>query len=344
MELWFKHGSGWHENQKLVDLIVETGYEGYGVYAVLLELLVSQGGSLELNYKKLNHTVRCSTELLKRVITEFDLFDVVANSDGSVCFYAEWLLEDIRRAKKTSKARSECGKKGQRIRHGVEKTSELANTVGVPEIECPSKMGENQANAQAIASTKASTHARIREDKIIDRRSSSKNARENFSESFDEDADSSRKPLMEHIPALKEDVEWHKQLATSMVNNGVKAGEKEILTLLEHFCQEKCARGEHLNLKTQTDAKRWFYNWMMFKIKMLKEDERNKSNTQANGGCRVPATTTYTSYPTGYRKSFAEQVRESKEKLMRDTARMLQNGELGSLGIGGGGLPRDLQP
>lgn len=166
MELWFKHGSGWHENQKLVDLIVETGYEGYGVYAVLLELLVSQGGSLELNYKKLNHTVRCSTELLKRVITEFDLFDVVANSDGSVCFYAEWLLEDIRRAKKTSKARSECGKKGQRIRHGVEKTSELANAVGVPENECQSKMGENQAIAQAIASTKASTHARIREEKI----------------------------------------------------------------------------------------------------------------------------------------------------------------------------------
>ena len=51
----------------------------------------------------------------------------------------------------------------------------------------------------------------------------------------------------------------------------------------------------------------------------------------STGGNSVAAPT---GYSRGYRKSFAEQVRDSKEKLLRDTARMLQNGELGSLGIG----------
>lgn len=328
MELWFKHRGCWHEDQRLVNLIVETGYEGYGVYAVLLELLVSQGGSLELNYKKLNHTVRCSTELLKRVITEFDLFDVVANDDGSVCFYAEWLLEDIRRAKKTSKARSECGKKGQRIRHGAEKVSELANTVGVPENGSPSKTGENQANAQAIASTKASTHARIREDKIDDIIDDCCciRTRENFEKPLNE-SKADAKSLRDLLPEMEVDKAWHESLVAMLPQVGVKVTAEQMPPLMNEFVQFQAARGKDGMSMTLADAKAWFFNWLMFKIEKTKKDGNYNRNCPApsQGGTYAPSAAT--GY-AGYRKSFAEQVRESKEKLVRDTLEMLRNGEL----------------
>lgn len=345
MELWFKHRCGWHENQKLVNLIVETGYEGYGIYTVLLELLVSQGGSLELNYKKLNHTVRCSTEFLKRVITEFDLFDVVADSDGSVCFYAEWLLEEIRRAKKTSKARSESGKKGQRIRHGVEKASVLANTVGIPENESPSKTGRNQANAQAIASTNASTHARIREDKIdnITDDCCCIRTREKFEKPLNEtEAKADVKPLRSLLQEMQGDKTWHDSLVAMLPQVGVKVTVEQMPPLISEFVQFQAARGKDEMTMTLPEAKAWFFNWLMFKIEKVKQNgDSNKPSVATSRSENAVAAPT--GFSGGYRKSFAEQVRESKEKLLRDTARMLQNGELGSLGIGRE-LSRDLQP
>lgn len=343
MELCFKHGSGWHENQKLVNLIIETGYEGYGVFNVVLELLLSHGGSLELNYKKLNYIVRCRTELLKQVINQFDLFTVVTENDGRVMFYAEWLLEDIKKAQKTSEARSANGRKGLRSRYGGKKTSELAE----PEADNLANASQDVAIATAKATTNAianaHTHARIVVDNITDSRSSSRsNARENFSESSKtEDESSQRKPLTEHIPILKNDSEWRNSLAVALKSNGAMLNETQIADLFDGFCQEKFARGEHKSLKTLAEAKAWFFNWLMFKIEKLKRDGNNKpSVAKCSGGNAVAAPTGYSG---GYRKSFAEQVRESKEKLLRDTARMLQNGELGSLGIGRE-LPRDLQP
>lgn len=347
MELWFKHGSGWHENQKLVNLIIETGYEGYGVYTVLLELLLSHGGSLELNYKKLNYIVRCQTELLKRVINQFGLFTVVTENDGRVMFYADWLLEDIRKAEKTSKVRSECGKKGAHSRYGAEKASELANTVGVPENESLTIANENVANAIANATENGS---RIdKRDKIVStinpnrinstsKEKEEERARENFAEGSKKvDVDNSCKTITEHLPVMKADTEWLKCLLKVLASSGISATEEDVKTLLDHFCMQKVARGEESKLKTLADAKKWFCNWLMLNVKLKKKNGSDKSSVPArtDGG-------NVSSGRTGYRKSFAEQVRESKEKLLRDTARMLQNGELGSLGIGRE-LSRDLQ-
>ncbi len=73
-----------------------------GNFNVVLELLLSHGGSLELNYKKLNYIVCYRTELFKQVINQFELFTVVTENDGRVMFYADWLIENI-----TSKEKEE---------------------------------------------------------------------------------------------------------------------------------------------------------------------------------------------------------------------------------------------
>lgn len=73
-----------------------------GNFNVVLELLLSHGGSLELNYKKLNYIVCYRIELLKQVINQFELFTVVTENDGRVMFYADWLIENI-----TSKEKEE---------------------------------------------------------------------------------------------------------------------------------------------------------------------------------------------------------------------------------------------
>lgn len=329
MELWFKHKSGWHEDQKLVNLIIETGYEGYGVYSVLLELLLSQGGSLELNYKKLNYTVRCSTEVLKRVITQFDLFEIVTDEKGRVFFYADWMLREIEKAKKTSQARSASGKKGLRNRYGAKKASELANTVGVPDSDNLTKANQNVANAIANADFDERRLDKIR-DNDIDDVGCCLRAHEGSGDSPKAETEtvSAGKPLKDHLAEMVGDKAWHASVVASLRQKGVAASEEQLPSLAEEFVQFQTARGKELEQMTLTQAKAWFFNWLMYQIeKAKKNDYNNNSVTPAtgNGGHAAPAVATGRA---GYRKSYAEQIRESKEKLIRDTIDMLRNGEL----------------
>ena len=290
----------------------------------------------------MNYIVRCQTELLKRVINQFGLFTVVTENDGRVMFYADWLLEDIRKAQKTSKARSESGRKGLQNRYGAEKASELANTVGVPENGSLTIANENVANAIANATENGSRIDKIRTDIDIDDDCCCIRAQENFEKPLNE-SKADAKPLRDLLPEMDADKAWHESLVAMLPQVGVKVTAEQMPPLMNEFVQFQAARGKDGMSMTLADAKAWFFNWLMFKIEKTKKDGNNNRNCPApsQGGTYAPSAAT--GY-AGYRKSFAEQVRESKEKLVRDTARMLQNGELGSLGIGGGGLPRYLQP
>ena len=148
------------------------------------------------------------------------------------------------------------------------------------------------------------------------------------------------KTLRDLLPEMQADKAWHESLIAMLPQVGVKVTDEQMPPLMSEFVQFQAARGKDGMMMTLAESKTWFFNWLMFKIEKTKKDGNNNRNCPApSGGTYVPSTAT--SGRTGYRKSFAEQVRESKEKLLRDTARMLQNGELGSRGIGKE-LSRDL--
>ena len=337
MTLCFKHGADWHEKRKHVKLIMETGYEGYGVYTVLLEYLLSAGGVLEISLNELNYLIRCETGLLKRILTNYDLFDVKSMEHGILCISVDWLLKDIEKARKTSKARSESGKKGLQNRYGVKNASELANTVGVPNNEKQEKSNVKQAKStskQAIATANATTNA------IANAYTHARSVDENNTDDVGCCCTHTRESLRNLLPEMQKNTEWHGSLSAMMRQSNVNLASTDVPSLVSEFVEFQTARGKENEMMTLAEAKTWFCNWLLFKIEKAKQNGINNKPSVATstGGNSVAAPT---GYSRGYRKSFAEQVRESKEKLLRDTAKMLQKGELGSLGIGKE-LSRDL--
>lgn len=337
MKPWFKHGADWHENRKLVKIIMQTGYEGYGIYSVLLELILSTDGMLEISLQELNYLVRCETGLLKRVLTNYDLFDVKATDGGVLCISVDWLLKDIDKSKKTSQARSASGKKGLRSRYGAKKVSELANTVGVPNSDNLAKASQNVANAIANADF---DERRLDIDKITTIKSddinSSVECRKEYnardSKNFEVNQKfAATKVLSELMPEMKEDKAWHGNLVAMLRQKGVQLETDSIVSLIDEFFQFQAARGKDSVQKTILSAKAWFFNWMLFQIEKTKENGKGNNRTSpasSYGGNQVTVVSTGNASGTSRRKSFAEQVRESKERLVQDTIEMLRNGEL----------------
>lgn len=318
---YFKHGADWHERQNIARLILEIGYEGYGIYNVLLETFLSAGGVIDIEFTKLNRLVSCDSQLLQQVLTKYDLFNINDLGNDMYRISVVWMLHDIERSKKISRARAESGKKGMRSRYGVTNviTNDTANVI---------------TNDVANDITNVSPYI-VEEYNTIDnksrRRSSSIGAHKKFSsDSKNESYDSSCKPLTEHIPVLKNDTEWHHQLVESLISNELSADETLVVTLFDNFCKEKAARGEDSNRKTLVETKKWFFNWLLFKVKMQKKDESNRTVTPVGYG-RNQATAAPANYAP--RKTYADQVRESKERLLRDTIQMVKDGRLGKCTI-----------
>lgn len=225
MTLCFKHGADWHEKRKHVKLIMETGYEGYGVYTVLLEYLLSAGGVLEISLNELNYLIRCETGLLKRILTNYDLFDVKSMEHEILCISVDWLLKDIEKARKTSKARAESGPKGLQNRSGVKNASELANTVGVPNNEKQEKSNVKQAKStskQAIATANATTNA------IANAYTHARSVDENNTDDVGCCCTHTRESLRNLLPEMQKDTEWHGSLSAMMRQSNVNLASTDV--------------------------------------------------------------------------------------------------------------------
>lgn len=338
MKPWFKHGADWHESRKLVKLIMQTGYEGYGIYSVLLELILSSDGMLESSWNELNFLVRCETGLLKRVVTKFDLFDVKTLDEGRICLSVDWLLKDIDKSRKTSLARSASGRKGMRNRYGAQKASEHVNTVGVPNNVNLTNVSQSVTNDITIATTdecRLDKNSTIKSNDVNStiNRSRKENMREgNFFEENQKTAVA--KELKNLLPEMKEDCEWHNNVVAMLHQKGVGVEADAIGSLIDEFFQFQAARGRETERKTLASAKSWFFNWVMFQIEKVKKNGTNNNSINPATNCGGDAAPVVATGQGGYRKTKAEQVRESKEKLVRDTAEMLRHGEFGDIGQG----------
>lgn len=85
---WFKHDSNARNDEKIIDLRGELGYEGYGIYWALIEFL-RDTENYEADYKpkRLSLALTAEESLLEQVINGYGLFVV----DESGKFYSESL-------------------------------------------------------------------------------------------------------------------------------------------------------------------------------------------------------------------------------------------------------------
>tara|TARA_R100000353_G_scaffold153430_2_gene112019 strand:+ start:665 stop:1225 length:561 start_codon:yes stop_codon:yes gene_type:complete len=98
---YFNHDSNARNDLKLIRLRKEGGFEYYGIYFAILELLFSEENKMCLDdYETLAFGLQCDLEKLRAVIEDFDLFVLEDN-----CFYSKRLFEHIEEINnKSSKA------------------------------------------------------------------------------------------------------------------------------------------------------------------------------------------------------------------------------------------------
>ena len=106
-QTYFPHDSNARNDIKLIKLRSKYGYEGYGIYFALIELLFTEDNKLCVDdFETLAFGLQCESKKLKDIIYNFDLF--IIEDD---CFYSKRLNNVIDEIQSKSKKASESAKK-----------------------------------------------------------------------------------------------------------------------------------------------------------------------------------------------------------------------------------------
>ena len=104
---YFQHDNTAGNDDKILDLRSELGYEGYGIFWALLELLHQNGGVMQMQSKRLAYALQVDEQKLSKVINDFDLFVL---EDGN--FYSQRLMDQIEYRAAIVDKRRDAGAKG----------------------------------------------------------------------------------------------------------------------------------------------------------------------------------------------------------------------------------------
>ena len=105
---YFNHDSIARNDYRIIKMRSKLGYEGYGIFWALLELLFTEENKLCVSdYYDLAYGLQCDEHILKQVIEDFDLFVL---EDG--CFYSRRLNDHIQEINsKSNKAKENASKR-----------------------------------------------------------------------------------------------------------------------------------------------------------------------------------------------------------------------------------------
>ena len=105
---YFNHDSSARTDLRIIKLRAKLGYEGYGVFWALLELLFTEENKLCIDdYSEIAFGLQTDPKILKQVIEDFDLFTLEDD-----CFYSKRLNKQIEEINaKSNKAKENASKR-----------------------------------------------------------------------------------------------------------------------------------------------------------------------------------------------------------------------------------------
>ena len=127
---YFSHDYDTRSDEKITNLIYRHGWEGYGVYWALIEMLYQNNGKLLFEPDRISFTLRTEEKLVESIVQNFLLFKIKEKY-----FYSSSVQKRIQKRKKISDNR----KKASQTRWG-QRVVENANAMQMHNL--------NDANAQ----------------------------------------------------------------------------------------------------------------------------------------------------------------------------------------------------
>ena len=105
---YFNHDSTARNDYRIISMRAKLGYEAYGIFWAVLELLFTEENKICTNqYDILAYGLQCDPEKLRAVIEDFDLFDIEGD-----CFYYKRLNNQIEQINnKSIKAKESINKR-----------------------------------------------------------------------------------------------------------------------------------------------------------------------------------------------------------------------------------------
>jgi hypothetical protein len=102
---WFKHDSNARNDERIIDLLSELGYAGYGIFWALIEYLRdNENYEAEYKPKRLARALQEQEDLIEQVINGYGLFVVDSEKFYSISLKARMKEMDIRRDQQREKA------------------------------------------------------------------------------------------------------------------------------------------------------------------------------------------------------------------------------------------------
>ena len=139
---YFNHDSSARTDLRIIKLRAKLGYEGYGVFWALLELLFTEENKLCVDdYSEIAFGLQTDPKILKQVIEDFDLFTLEDD-----CFYSKRLNKQIEEINaKSNKAKENASK---RWKNAVAKGSHSGRIASKVEVEA--KVEVKKSNKKGV--------------------------------------------------------------------------------------------------------------------------------------------------------------------------------------------------
>lgn len=131
---FFSHDSNARNDEKIVRLRMKHGAEGYGIYFMLIELLMEASDyRIATDYLSLAFNLHVEEETIRSVIEDFGLFHL---SRDKKHFYSQSLLDRVKPLEKIREKRRKAGLRSAEVRRSkklaAEQQEQTENTCSTP--------------------------------------------------------------------------------------------------------------------------------------------------------------------------------------------------------------------
>jgi len=110
--LWFKHDTNSRSDEKIIELQMEHGMEGIGVYWCIIEMLYEQMGVMRMQCDRIAFELRTHKNVVEDVLKKYGLFQI----DGDIVTNRRVTEEVEARCKKSEQAAEAAKRKWEQVR------------------------------------------------------------------------------------------------------------------------------------------------------------------------------------------------------------------------------------
>ena len=111
MAEYFSHDYDAREDEKIIDLLSDLGYEGYGIYWAIIEMLYKNKGVMQSQYNRIAFALKADASTVEKVIKSYQLFKGNQNHFWSESVKARLKIRQEKSEKARQSAYSRWGEK-----------------------------------------------------------------------------------------------------------------------------------------------------------------------------------------------------------------------------------------